>query len=289
MDVFRLDLAAALTQMYRHMADAGGKDNGPWHPGHYPVAMQGLSDFYERLTEELAHPRERSPGLHLSDVTGDYGWECDRYLFFVELQEPKSVIYAADMIRVFEVGKGMHLQLFQRVVPALQMYYGERLEITRFGIEEPVPDDGTGISGTTDIQLEFLIYQPEEIGNRETAVPQKVVVDVKSTSVNESKKRRKKSNMPSAQEVNAEPKYQRQVACYSTRTDADYAMVLYWEKQFPHEFFQATRPRQGDRVYDTILKRVARVREHIERGTLPNPNRSACAGCPYFSLCQGLP
>lgn len=286
MTTFRLNIAVALEEMYRQVADRGAHDGDLWNPAHYPVAVTGLKKFYQDLSEELETPRDRSPGLHLSDVTGEIGWECDRYLFFVDLQEPQPPKFRDDLIRTFEVGKGMHLQLFTRIVPAIEMKYGPRVKVLDFKVEEPAPDDGSGITGTMDVWIELLVYDADAIGDESRAQRVKVVIDVKSTSVNESSKR-KRGQTPkqsTEREVTGDPKYLRQVSTYVTRSDSDYAILLFWEKQFPHRFSQTTRAR-NDRVYQRVLKRVGAVRQHIADMTLPAPNRRVCSGCPYRDRC----
>lgn len=286
MPSFKLNLAVALHEMYRDIADRGAHDGDLWHPAHYPVAVEGLHDFYRRLSHELSVPEDRSPGLHLSDVTGEVGWECDRYLFFVALQEPQPPRFRDDMVRTFEVGKGMHLQLFPRIVPAIEMKYGPQVKVVGYHIETPATPDDTPVTGTIDVLVDLLVYDPEAIGDESRAQKVRVVIDIKSTSVNESSKRGRNQTpkMSTEREVTGDPKYLRQVSCYTTRVDADYAILLFWEKQFPHNFSQATRTR-NDRVYGRIKKRVASVLQHIENMTLPVPNRRVCSGCPYKEIC----
>lgn len=294
-DVQELNVAHALSAMYRTMA-ADPSMAHLAHPSAHPEVVAGLQRFYRMLEEDLHQYTPRSWGLHVSDMSREPGWGCDRYLWFGLLGEEKTNMETDDLLRTSEVGHAMHFQLFHRIGPALLWHYRGRLEILAYYIEAevagdvvqsepPLPPPPTGaemvaipglISGHIDLVIDGIL----------DGRPFRVVIDVKSTSSRKTVQRQKRGARSTSRRVlDVEPHYYRQVSGYVTLSAADYGILLFWDKQHPHNFTQQSvshRPAIASR----ILNRGVLLEDALETmDVLPPATRTFCEACPFAAPC----
>lgn len=289
--VVKLDVAAALMSWFHNLGQdvSRAKEDLRRHS----MSWQAFCDLLDRIKEggfgghRGHHPR---PRVHLSSLSRAPAWECDRALACYMANETRGLPVntrsnpsgAGTMMRVFHFGKGVELSLYPLIVPALEDYYGSRLQILGIWFERPVYGPGTHASaeeilelvGTADITIHYVL----------DGVEARCVWDCKSTSQNRSEKRVQKGV------VVTEPEYERQVSSYLEPTRSDYGGVLYWIKSPPHLFQQVYVDRAQAR-YERNVKRVVRIRQGVEGGDAEPVARmgSYClTHCEYWESCPAL-
>lgn len=266
---FKLDLAGALWDYYQHSAD---NPNSPIGPGFSSLGVTALENFYQRHVHSLQHKQGRSYGLHVSAICGYEGWECDRSLYFTLTTETKNRTWGVEMLRCFDVGDGMHFQLREIMMAALELRYAQEVEFLHCEYEVPIASDEYLITGTPDAFIEFRV--------KETDTRYKVVIDFKSTSKGQHDKRTQKGA------VFPEVEYERQIQTYMEAKGADYGIILFWLKSWPHQQDQAIiMPRP--QLYKHHVKRAKSVLGDLENGRVSPANKGVwCTRCPYEEVCD---
>lgn len=271
-----LDVAGSLMGYYDYLAANPNDDYGA-HASE--IGVKALSDFYQRHKVGLEHSfcqhqegnrTGRSYGLHVSEVTGYEGWECDRSLFFKLMGEPKQATFSPALLRTFGVGTGMHFEMREILMPALELRYAGRLEFTHVEFEVSVGIDESYITGTPDA---FIVFKDS------TAKENRLVLDFKSTSNSQQEKRQARGR------VTVEAEYERQLQTYLHRKDADYGIVVFWTKGWDHYFEQVVVPPRP-RLYPMLEKRAQGVLVDIEAGRVSPPTRGTwCSRCAMQDKC----
>ena len=270
-----LQVAQALMDFSRALASDRSLEH-EYYPGMEPKNWEATQQAHQELLDLMKAPKPRSWGIHVSEVTKGPGWHCDLWIWYSLLAEKEPVtLWDAGSIRNFWIGDALHQWLLPRVVPALLYKYRERLEIVDVRIEWGVVSGL--LTGHADLYLSYIL----------DGVPASVVIDLKSTSESMHNKRvRKKAKLSSPQrirEVEAEPHYRRQLATYVDLLDADYGLLVYWIKQFPHEMEQVHVP-LSLRLLGTIRKRID---GNAYGSSAPAATRGAhCTECPFFNQCE---
>lgn len=267
MHIKPLDFKDALDYWYIQAS----KDNAVRRAG--PQASELGWKAYKRYLQSLLESEddEREFGIHVSSISGYAGWECIRHLWYILAGYHEDPIFAARMLRRFDIGTGMHMILFQRFMPALEMRYPS-IEFLNVWYEESLELDDLMIVGTPDIVLEYIDPHINE--------PARAVIDIKSTSTNQQDRRTRKGGI-----IKVEPNYQRQVQTYINRVEADYGAILYWENTAYWHFHQVPiQPSRAlERVYSKKVTSVFAALEEVEApaGTLGGH----CRECGFQRLC----
>jgi hypothetical protein len=206
-------------------------------------------------------------------------------LFFeMVLQEeepPADVGLWKDLMRCFAIGHAMEKELYKWFGPALENYYTEsNFELLEVNYEWPMfknsgPEyegDARLLVGTADVMFTY----------RRKGEVCRAVVDFKSTSVGQAKKRAKVLGLQS------EPEYLRQVASYLEPTQADWGALVYWVKQWPHYFQQEVVARRPG-FYRACMRRLDSVYGDVTEGRPSPANAGAwCRKCAFAAACKEI-
>lgn len=246
----------------------------------YAEAMNGWL-----RSERRAH-RERSPGVHVSDLASENGLECPRVPYFGLVNAPRQGHAPSPQLQdTYDIGHAIHEMTYPRLERALQEAY-PWLEFQCYREHNLVIEE-VALTGTRD----FVVYARGVDGKGRT---HKALLDVKSTSVTASNDRIDTKT----QAVTVEPEYIRQLTLYAgmeaalTGQPFDQVDILYVvkEQRQPMHVYQ-TPIRLIDRYYERQVNRLRGIIDTINDGRSPNPSwrPTKCDKCPYVQVCQQLP
>lgn len=238
---------------------------------------QYVLDIASALSEEYRHraenPERRSYGIHVSDVSLEPGWNCDRTMFFDLTGEDRlSPTSWPDMQRRFSVGHGCHESIYRDLKQALERRYPDYEIDIEF--EKPVSSEDGLITGSVDI---YITIQREEGG------PFRIVGDIKTTSKNEHEKRVRRGGR-----IQPDDKHIRQVQLYAEMGEADVCLVVYAVLGWPWDFAQSVIG-LNPRIFRRVLERKNRVVADLDEGRITPPLAGKwCVSCKYRDACADL-
>jgi CRISPR/Cas system-associated exonuclease Cas4 (RecB family) len=244
--------------------------------GQFDIAS-ALENFYDHLAEQA----ESRPGLHVSDVTGDRGYKCDRFLHFAMVEAETSPAKDRRFIQKrLLLGDAAHRMVYEYIVDALKLAYTSIINITSIEIEEEFVHEATGVIGTPDIVIEGTF-----VDNGKSFC---LVVDVKSlTSWAYENQCTLKAGF------RAKPADRRQMLFYVTAKNADMGLFLNiiitrgenekGQTKYPHN--QKYVVPNGSIVDVTIarINAINQLRALDEWGDAVQG--SHCNGCKFAEIC----